>query len=94
MESLHTNKQYNEKEIKSRKYKKKRFFLLKPLLRMKKSDEESENNEEITLIIRKFKSFIKKKKIRGENLPPKGESNKKDHLICYRCNKQGIKGIN
>ena len=87
---LEMNSNVEEEEVKP----KKKFALKSSHHDHNNSEEESDEEKELALITRKFQKFLKRKKSfrrrlskRDEN---KGESRKKEPLICYKCNKPGL----
>ncbi|GKV49876.1 hypothetical protein SLEP1_g56599 [Rubroshorea leprosula] len=61
------------------------------------SEEEGDSDEDIAILTKKFKKFLKKKNFKkqgglkrnNKNDRYKGDSNKKDGIICYHCKKPG-----
>ncbi|GKV00559.1 hypothetical protein SLEP1_g13228 [Rubroshorea leprosula] len=61
------------------------------------SDSDEEDDEEFIVLARKFKSFLRKEKLKNQGQQKKdyksgkgkGESSKKDEIICYKCKKAG-----
>ncbi|GKV39983.1 hypothetical protein SLEP1_g47668 [Rubroshorea leprosula] len=59
------------------------------------SDSDEEDDEEFIVLARKFKSFLRKDKLKNQGQQKKyyksskgkGESSKKDETICYKCKK-------
>ncbi|GLU15434.1 hypothetical protein SLE2022_319250 [Rubroshorea leprosula] len=61
------------------------------------SDSDEEDDEKFIVLARKFKSFLRKDKLKNQGQQKKdyksskgnGESSKKDEIICYKCKKAG-----
>ncbi|GKV15092.1 hypothetical protein SLEP1_g25892 [Rubroshorea leprosula] len=61
------------------------------------SDIDEEDDEEFIVLAQKFKSFLRKDKLKNQGQQKKnyksskgkGESSKKDEIICYKCKKAG-----
>ncbi|GKV30776.1 hypothetical protein SLEP1_g39556 [Rubroshorea leprosula] len=61
------------------------------------SDSDEEDDEEFVLLARKFKRFLRRDRLKNQGQQKKyyksskgkGESSKKDEIICYKCKKAG-----
>ena len=89
MYELEMNSKVEEEKVKP----KKNFALKSSHHDYDNSEEESDEEEEISLMTRKFKKFLKKKKGFVRRFPKKGEnrgeSSKNESSICYKCKKPG-----
>ncbi|GAV88795.1 zf-CCHC domain-containing protein/UBN2 domain-containing protein [Cephalotus follicularis] len=81
-----------KKDDDEEKEKKKKMVALKSS-QIEDSEDDDDDDEELALITRKFKKFLSSKKKFGgkpnKKVHQKGETSKKEEIICFECNKPG-----